>query len=57
MIAHRYVKVIEHEDKLRTRFTRYCNKDESAKRNTNLSFAKLAARETVANKNRSIGAL
>jgi hypothetical protein len=56
-IPHEYLKVIEHDDSLRTRYMRFRDLGESAERNAQLTFANIAAGDLVANRGRGIGAV
>jgi hypothetical protein len=52
-----FLKVIEHDDELRTRFMLNRDKNDSNRRNAEISVAKLTAGELVANQGRAIGAI
>jgi hypothetical protein len=54
-MPHRYLRVIEHDDVLRTRYMRQRDTGESSLRNADLTSAKISAGDLVANRGRAIG--
>jgi hypothetical protein len=56
-VPHEYLRVIEHDDALRTRYMRQRHLHETAEWNANLTFAKISRGEVVANLGRTIGAI